>query len=355
MKTLPPIVEMESAYLRRDPGYEGIFVLGVRTTGVFCRPTCPARSPAPKNVEYFASAAEAVFAGYRPCKRCRPMEIANQPSWALELLAEVEADPTTRISEGDLRGRGFDPATVRRHFLKHYGMTFQAYARARRLAGAFAKIRGGESVDGAVAGSGYESHSGFRAAFSQTLGAAPTASRERGCVFLSWLQSPLGPLVAGAVDDGVCLLEFTDRRMLEAQFQAIRRHFRLPAIPGSNVHLERLREELDGYFAGEVRRFDVPLVYPGTPFQRRLWDALRAVPYGETRSYQQLAEAVGDPKAVRAAGRSNGLNRISILIPCHRIVNKNGGLGGYGGGLRRKQYLLDLERRHRAASCSEPK
>jgi AraC family transcriptional regulator of adaptative response/methylated-DNA-[protein]-cysteine methyltransferase len=150
--------------------------------------------------------------------------------------------------------------------------------------------------------------------------------------------------VAGATDEGICLLEFTDRRMLEAQFAAVQRLFHAPVAPGYNEHLEKLSGELAKYFAGSLTKFSVPLVYPGTPFQRRVWKELLAIPYGETRSYEQVAIAIGDATAVRAVGRANGLNRIAILIPCHRVVNKNGELGGYGGGLRRKQYLLALER-----------
>ncbi len=334
---------MEQAYLHRDAAYDGIFFVGVRTTGVFCRPTCPARSPLPKNVEYFPSVAAALFGGYRPCKRCRPMAAVNQPDWAACLMAEVEENSSVRITDTDLRVRGIDPATVRRHFLRHYGMTFQAYTRARRLASAFTGIRNGDTLDGAAFDSGYESPSGFREAFGQTFGCTPGDCRDRRCVFLAWLPSPLGPPVAGATDEGLCLLEFTDRRMLEAQVETLRRLFRVPIVPGSNAHLERLQGELAGYFAGTVRDFSVPLVYPGTPFQRRVWEQLLLVPYGKTRSYQELASTVGDPAAVRAVGRANGLNRMAILIPCHRIVNKNGDLGGYGGGLRQKQYLLNLE------------
>jgi AraC family transcriptional regulator of adaptative response/methylated-DNA-[protein]-cysteine methyltransferase len=146
------------------------------------------------------------------------------------------------------------------------------------------------------------------------------------------------------MDEGVCLLEFTDRRLLEARLAMAGRRFGAPVVPGANEHLERLRSELASYFAGSLRSFSVPLTYPGTPFQRRVWEQLLAIPYGETRSYQELAVAVGEPNAFRAVGRANGLNRIAILIPCHRVINKNGGLGGYGGGLRRKRYLLDLER-----------
>lgn len=343
--SLPPIAEMERAYLHRDPAYSGLFFVGVRTTAVFCRPTCPARSPLPKNVEYFPSAAAALFAGYRPCKRCRPMAIDEQPEWAAKLIEDVERDPATRITDGDLRRRGVDPATVRRHFLRHYGMTFQAYTRSRRLSRAFNCIKGGESLDDVIVTSGYESHSGFRDAFVRTLGCTPGQSAGRPCVLLAWMQTPLGPMIAGATDEGICLLEFSDRRMLEAQFETVRRRFCGPGVMGMNQHLEDLQQKLAGYFAGSVRTFSVPLVYPGTPFQRQVWQKLLEVPYGQTRSYQDLAAALGNPAAVRAVGRANGMNRISILIPCHRIVNKNGDLGGYGGGLRRKQYLLNLEQR----------
>ena len=178
----------------------------------------------------------------------------------------------------------------------------------------------------------------------RTFGDTPGRYRTGECVFLSWLRSPLGPLVAGATSKGICLLEFTDRRMLEAQFATVRKLFAAPVVPGSNEHLEKLEREVAAYFAGTLQNFSVPLFYPGTDFQCRVWEKLLEIPYGETRSYEQLAIAVGDKKAVRAVGRANGLNRIAIVIPCHRVVNKSGALGGYGGGLRRKQFLLDLER-----------
>ena len=339
-----PVAEMEQAYLNRDATYDGLFLVGVRTTGIFCRPTCPARSPLPKNVEYYPTIAAALFAGYRPCKRCRPMAAINQPEWAASLLAEVEANPAKRITESDLRDRGLDPATARRHFLRHYGMTFQAYARARRLTSAFTDIRAGETLDGAAFANGYESLSGFREAFGQTFGFTPGNSLDRHAVLLSWFPSPLGPLIAGATEDGICLLEFTDRRMLDAQLKTVRTTFQVPVVPGTNRHLEKLQSELEGYFDRRVTSFTVPLVFPGTPFQRRVWEQLLLIPYGETRSYQDLASALGDPKAVRAVGRANGINRIAIVIPCHRVINKNGDLGGYGGGLRRKEFLLNLER-----------
>jgi AraC family transcriptional regulator of adaptative response/methylated-DNA-[protein]-cysteine methyltransferase len=346
MNTMPPIAEMERAYLARDASYNGLFVLGVRTTGIFCRPTCPARKPLPKNVEYFLTPRAALMAGYRPCKRCRPLDLDDQPTWASDLLADMEQDPSRRLTEKDLRARGIDPASVRRYFLRHYGMTFQAFARARRLAGALGQIRSGGSLDDAVFESGYESHSGFREAFARVFGDTPGRRRNGECIVLSWLRSPLGPLVAGATAEGVCLLEFSDRRMLESQLAAVRKLFDAPVVPGANSHLDLLQDELAQYFAGSLQTFSVPLVYPGTAFQRRVWEQLLAIPYGATCSYQELAAAVGSPNAVRAVGRANGQNRICILIPCHRVINKSGKLGGYGGGLRRKEFLLNLEQSH---------
>src|SRR5262245_40484667 len=198
MNTMPPVVEMERAYLNGDATYNGLFFLGVRTTGIFCRPTCVARKPLPKNVEYFSTAQAALIAGYRPCKRCRPLESDDEPGWASELLAEVEENPSSRITESDLRARGIDPATVRRYFQRQYGMTFQAFTRARRLSSAFQQIRQGSTIDDAALESGYDSHSGFRDAFMRMFGDTPHTGPQGDCVFLSWIRSPLGPLVAGA-------------------------------------------------------------------------------------------------------------------------------------------------------------
>lgn len=343
MSTLPPIAEMERAYVTKDAAYNGLFIMGVRTTGIFCRPSCPARTPYPENVEYFPSPAEALFAGYRPCKRCRPMAIDDQPEWAARLLADVERNPAARITEANLRARGIDPATVRRHFVRHYGMTFQAYARARRLSHVSAGVHEGHSVDDMVFASGYQSHSGFREAFGKVFGCSPREARDCPPVTLCWMPSPLGPLVAGATDQGICLLEYADQRRLPAQVEAIGRLFGTAVVPGTNEHLQWLEDELAHYFAGTLQKFSVRLVFSGTPFQRQVWEQLLRVPYGVTCSYQELATAVGNPAAVRAVGRANGQNRIAIMVPCHRIVNKNGDLGGYGGGLRRKQYLLNLE------------
>jgi AraC family transcriptional regulator, regulatory protein of adaptative response / methylated-DNA-[protein]-cysteine methyltransferase len=344
MSTMPSTNEMQRAYIEKDSSYDGIFFLGVRTTGIFCRPSCPARKPLPQNVNYFSSVQEALFAGYRPCKRCRPLDTNGQPpEWVGRALALVY-ESESRIKDSVLRRSGIDPYRARRYFQKHYGMTFQAYCRARRMGGALDQLRRGADLDEVTLGNGFESHSGFRDAFSRTFGRPPGASVQVDCIFVSWLESPLGPLVAAANDRGVCLLEFTDRRMLETQFQTLKKIFSCAIVPGENEHLRKLKKELDEYFAGRLRQFTVPLIYPGTPFQERVWKELLRIPYGKTCSYEELARRVGSAEAQRAVGTANGRNRIAIVIPCHRVVNKDGRLGGYGGGLRRKQYLLDLEK-----------
>jgi AraC family transcriptional regulator, regulatory protein of adaptative response / methylated-DNA-[protein]-cysteine methyltransferase len=344
MNTMPSIKEMQRAYLHKDTSYDGIFFLGVRTTGIFCRPSCPARKPLPANVSYFATTREAVFAGYRPCKRCRPLDTDGRPpEWVGRALALVN-NSEERIRDAELRRSGVDPFRVRRYFQKHYGMTFQAYCRARRMGDALNQLRQGATLDDIALGNGYESHSGFRDAFMRTFGRSPGTSRDVDRIVVSWLESPVGPIITAASDRGICLLEFTDRRMLETQFSTLKKLFSCAIVPGENEHLNALKKELDEYFAGELRSFSVPLVYPGSPFQVRVWNELLRIPYGVTCSYEDLARRVGSVSGQRAVGHANGLNRIAILIPCHRVVNKDGKLGGYGGGLWRKQYLLDLEK-----------
>lgn len=211
------------------------------------------------------------------------------------------------------------------------------------------QLRLGQSIDQAAYDHGFESASGFREAFARLFGEPPGRGRASGQIVVRWLDSPLGPLVAGAVDDGLCLLEFTDRRALEAQIKTLRRRFERPAALGEHELLTELESQLRDYWAGERRDFDVPLVYPGTPFEESVWRLLLEIPYGQRRSYEDLALELGRPGAQRAVGRANGCNRISILIPCHRVVNKDGRLCGYGGGLWRKQWLLDLESGTRTA------
>lgn len=336
--------EMMRAFLDADAGYDESFWTAVRTTGIFCRPSCRARKPRPENVEFFGSVREAMFAGYRPCKRCRPLSPPDQrPAWMDRLLAEVERDPGRRITAGELRDKGLNPATVRRAFLGRYAMTFAAYCRARRLHGAFHALREGRRLDDVVWESGY-SHSAFREAFGRALGVPPARSRTRECIALSWIESPLGPLIAGATDDGVVLLEFTDRRMLERQMMILQRRLERPLVHGPHEYLDAVARELSAYFGGSRTTIDVPVATTGTRFQERVWDVVRGIPFGETRTYGHIAAELGGTATTRAVGTANGMNRIAIFVPCHRVVRADGSLGGYGGGLWRKRRLLDLER-----------
>lgn len=346
MKDMPPRERMMRALTERDASCDGLFYAGVTSTMVFCRPSCGARKPRPANVEFYPTAREALFAGFRPCRRCRPMEIGDAdraPVWLAGLIRRVEADPSVRLRDAELRGLGVEPAAARRHFKKAYGMTFQAYCRSRRLGAAFGAIRRGGSIDDAVFDSGWESHSGFRDAFRKAARRPPGAARRGDFIRMAWIETPLGPMAAGATERAVCLLEFTDRRMMEAQVATVRRRFRLPLFPSDSPLFGMLRKELSEYFGGARKSFDIPLEYPGTDFQRSVWEALLRIPYGEKRSYAELARELGKPGASRAVGHANGLNRIAILIPCHRVVNADGGLGGYGGGLWRKLRLLETE------------
>jgi AraC family transcriptional regulator of adaptative response/methylated-DNA-[protein]-cysteine methyltransferase len=245
---------------------------------------------------------------------------------------------------------GIEPTRVRRYFQKSYGMTFQAYCRSLRLGRALHDIRNGAAIDDVTLGSGYESHSGFRSAFARKFGGPPGKLRALAPLMLAWIESPLGPLVAAATETHLVLLEFTERRMLDAQFATLRRLYRRPIVPGDNAVLSLLKKEVAEYFDGKRDRFTVPIQFPGTPFQRRVWEGLRAIPFGKSISYEELARRIGEPRASRAVGHSNGLNRIAILVPCHRVVGKDGSLGGYGGGIWRKQALLELERGERTYS-----
>ena len=342
---LPPAAEMWRAVTERDATYDGVFFTAVRTTGIFCRPGCTARTPLRKNVEFFGTAADALFAGYRPCKRCRPLEPRGEaPEWLRGVLESLEEEPDRRLKDADLRDAGLDPARVRRWFKAHHGMTFQAYQRARRLGRALGQLSIGDDIVQTAYRNGFESLSGFNDAVRRLAGESPGRARGSTVVHLTRIPSPLGPMLAGATDDALCLLEFAERRMLETQLRRVQKQLDAVLVPGETEVTEKIAAELDRYFAGELREFTTPLATSGTPFQEEVWAQLRTIPYGETRSYGEQARLIGRPEAVRAVARANGDNRLAIIIPCHRVIGADGKLTGYGGGLWRKKRLLELER-----------
>jgi len=344
-RALPSPSEMHTALSARDPSYDGVFLTGVKTTGIFCRPTCPAKRPRPENVEFFATAHGALLAGFRPCLRCRPMEpLGGRPAWLAPLLDEVEKDPSRRWRDRDLRARGLEPGRVRRWFVTNHRLTFQAYSRARRLATALGRIRDGDDVTGAAFASGYDSLSGFHEAFRNLLGKSPKEAKDAPLLSVTRIPTPLGPMVAAADERALFLLEFADRRMLETQLKTLRRRLGCAFAPGSNAVLARTASELAEYFAGKRLRFGTPLETPGTVFQKSVWDQLARIPAGETMTYGGLARGIGRATAVQAVAKAVGDNRIAILVPCHRVVGSDDNLTGYGSGLWRKRRLLEIER-----------
>lgn len=342
---LPSPGTMYRALARHDPAYEGVFWLGVRTTGIFCRPTCRARQPKRENVEFFGTPSDALHAGYRPCMKCRPLDHGRAPPpLVARLLAEVEREPSRRFRDSELADLGIDPSTARRQFKRYCGMTFQAYHRARRMGLALLDIRKGKTVLDSQLDQGFESGSGFRDAFNRLVGAAPSRAVGMGVLHARWLETPLGPMLAVADDRGLHLLDFVDRRGLERALAMLQKRLGMRVLPGAHRHLDQIESELREYFAGTRSTFATPVVLTGSEFQQRVWRALLTIPAGETCSYAALAARIGTPTAVRAVGRANGDNRLSIVVPCHRVIGANGELTGYGGGLARKQKLLDLER-----------
>lgn len=335
--------EMAAAFYRKDASYDGLFVVAVRTTGIFCRPSCSS-CPKPEHIEFFPTLQEAVLAGYRPCQRCRPMELqGEQPAWVQQIMGQLTTDPSLPITASDLNTLGVTPERARRWFQEHYGMSLTAWCRAQRLAQAFAQLHRGESLDQAGFASGYESLSGFREAFTKTFGIPPGQARQGQYVAVQPLTSPLGPMLAGAIDNGITWLEFADRTHLNQRYQQLQKRFRCAVLPVAHPHLEQLQQELVAYFAGQLKAFTVPLHPQGTPFQRRVWEELGRIPYADAIAYDDLARRIGQPTAMRAVAQANGRNPINILIPCHRVVGKDGSLTGYGGGLWRKRLLLRLE------------
>ncbi len=329
----------------RDSSYEGIFFLGVKTTGIFCRPICSARKPLRKNVEFFPGKVEALHAGFRPCLRCKPMQTTGGvPTLVEKLRKQIETRPAERLRERDLINMGIDPSTARRQFQRFFGMTFQAYQRARRMGSALAAVRKGINVLDTQLDHGFESSSGFREAFGKLFGTAPSKSSGVHCLLSKWIDSPLGAILALADDDGLYVFDWVDRRGLEREIIRLRARTKFAIVPGSHPVLDQAEREINEYFSGQRKVFTLPLAPRGTDFQRRVWSELLQIPAGETRSYAAVARSIGEPNAVRAVARANGDNFRGIIIPCHRVIGSDGSLTGYGGGLARKQWLLDHER-----------
>jgi AraC family transcriptional regulator of adaptative response/methylated-DNA-[protein]-cysteine methyltransferase len=331
-----------SAVLQRDRRFDGRFVTGVLTTGIYCRPSCAARHPARGNVRFFADGAEARAAGLRACKRCRPDEVGRDEAAVLAAIDEIKASEGLPRLDELAATVGYSPTHFQRVFARATGLSPAAYARALREERAREALAGGGSVTEAIYDAGFESASRFYDSMQGRLGMAPSAWVRGGAgVTIRWavVESSLGPMLVAATDKGVCRLSFDrGRGELERLFP------KAELVEGGAEFaalLQRVVAAVDDPASGR----DIPVDVRGTAFQERVWQELRKIPPGETRSYAEIAAAAGNPKAVRAAGSANGANHVPVLIPCHCVVRSDGSLGGYAYGLDIKKKLLEREGR----------
>lgn len=342
---------MYQALLNKDASFEGQFWVAVKTTHIFCRPSCTAKKPKQENVEFFENTRDAMIRGYRPCKVCRPLELFDStPEWVKKLLKKVESQPDQKIRDDELRQMGIEPNTLRRWFQKNHQMTFHAYQRMLRVSKAYEQLQKEQSVTETALEIGYQSLSAFNTSFQQLVGKKPSEVKKAAHpILFTRFDTPLGPMFAAAVREGLCLLEFTDRKMLETEIKALVRQLKAPVLFGENEHLQQTKKQMEEYFAGKRKEFDLLLHTPGTEFQKKVWQGLIEIPYGDTTTYIRLAATIDKAKAIRAVGTANGMNRVSIVVPCHRVIGENGDLTGYGGGIWRKKWLLEFEKNHRNA------
>ena len=331
------------AFFDRDFHMSALSFVGVLSTGIFCRKGCPARRPKPENCQFYPSAEVALAAGFRACKRCHPTRLPDEASSIVKrLIALVEDELDFKGTEQELKALGIDPSTARRQFQRRFNMTFTQYARARRLGNALQALNKGDRVIDAQLTAGYNSASGFRRAFADRFGASPK-SLNTDPLNIEWLDSELGTIIVICDSDALYLLEFTTRKNLDRQVERLKKTHKRAILPGRTRVTEQIAGELMEYFAGRLKDFKTPLVLSGTKFQRSVWRALQSIPYGTTWSYADLAKAVGRDKGFQAVGSANGSNGLALIIPCHRVIAKDGGLGGYAGGLPVKKWLLNME------------
>ncbi len=319
----------------------------VSSTGVFCRLTCPARKPLSENCTFFSTVGECVDAGFRPCKRCHPLKpIAEADPAIATLLEALDARPQHNWREADIERLGFDVSTVRRSFKRHFGMTFLEMARQRRLREGFNTIAAGGKVIEAQVNAGFDSASAFRKAFARLLGKAPGNLATEPLLLAHWIPTPLGDMLAVSSKSELHLLEFFDRKALRGSLAKLEHAAKGQLGIGSTDPSAQIQGELEAFFSGHRAEFRTPLALHGSAFARAVWEALREIPAGQSRSYSEIARAIGRPSATRAVARANGANQLALVIPCHRVIGADGSLTGYGGGLWRKQKLLEIERQY---------
>ena len=329
--------------LNKDSSYEGILFTAVKTTGIFCRPSCTARKPKIENVLFYDSVNQALENGFRPCKVCKPTQQEQEtPDYIHKILKELSEDPLLKITDNDLKGRNIEPNKIRRWFKRNYQMTFQSYQRKSRINRAHTKISKGEKITSTAFDVGFDSLSGFTSRYQDLFGKSATQTN-KNIINIIRLTTPLGPMFGCATKKGICLFEFYNRKELDKQFIELAKKLNAVILPGENEHLKQLQKQVEEYFKGERKTFTLTLDIPGTEFQNNVWSILQKIPYGKTISYFEIALKFGYSAGTRVVGKANAQNPIPIIIPCHRVINKNGQLAGYAGGLERKDWLLRHE------------
>lgn len=343
---LHPVSDEEAwaAFERRDRCWDGRIFGGVKTTGIYCRPSCPARRPKRENVEFFRTVAEARAAGYRSCLRCLPDEVSREDAAlgkAFRLLARAEEAP----SLDDLAATaGYSPHHFHRLFKRATGVTPAAYYRSVRAKRAEAALADNVRITDAIYDAGYSGPARFYAEARGRLGMTPSAWRDGGrgeTIRWATAETDLGTMLVAATDKGICRLSFDEDEA------ALRRRFPRAEIAYGGAEMADLVQRTVAAVNAPEKPHDLPLDVHGTAFQEAVWRELMRIPAGETRTYAQIAAAVGKPAAVRAAGTANGANNVAVLIPCHRVIRTDGSAGGYAYGLERKAKLLARERRSR--------
>jgi AraC family transcriptional regulator of adaptative response/methylated-DNA-[protein]-cysteine methyltransferase len=328
-----------AAFTARDRAADGRFVVAVRTTGIYCKPSCPARRPRPENISFLADGAAARAAGYRACMRCQPDAVGRDRVAVAEALTLLDAQPGLSLERLAARV-GYAPHHFHRLFKRATGVTPAAWARGRRADDAAAALRAEGSVTDAIYAAGYSGPSRFYAAAAPRLGMSPSVWARGGAgVTIRWtvVATSLGPLLVAATDRGLCRVAF------EEDGDALARRFPAATVEAGDAALAALAASVVAAVESPDRDHQLPLDQRGTAFQEAVWQALRSIPPGETRTYSELAAAAGNPRAVRAAGSACGANGLAVLIPCHRAKRADGTLGGYAYGLERKRVLLDRE------------
>ena len=340
-----------AAFERRDRSWDGRVIGAVRTTGIYCKPSCPARRPKRENVEFFTDAAAAREAGYRPCLRCKPDDVGRDEAAVSKAVGILEAAEESVTLDALAAAVGYAPHHFQRLFTARIGVSPAAYSRGLRARRTERNLKDGDRVTDAIYDSGYAAPSRFYADAKERLGMTPSAWRDGGrgeTIRWTTFDSPIGQMLIAATSKGICRLTFEDSEA------SLKRLFPKAEVVRDDGSLKGLVEGALEAIERPLAMPDLPIDVAGTAFQESVWRELRKIPAGETRSYAQIAAAIGQPGAVRAVGTANGDNHVAVLIPCHRVIRSDGTLGGYAGGLDRKRRLLDAEGIRQAKQESFP-